>query len=92
MAADQPNYFMYFPTHYRWSAEILAMLSTAPYGGADISEVDRVGRELCDCVGDDDRWFRAWSASGQRIEQRAREAERSAHRFTASLGMDCVPR
>jgi hypothetical protein len=53
VAAEQPNYFMYFPTHYRWSAEMLAMLSTAPYGGADISEVDRIGRQLRHCVGDD---------------------------------------
>ena len=40
-----PPYFMYFPGHYRWSAEMLAILSTAPYGGADLSEVDRIGRK-----------------------------------------------
>ncbi|MCC6531067.1 MAG: alpha/beta hydrolase [Burkholderiales bacterium] len=84
MASEQPNYFMYFPTHYRWSAEILAMLSTAPYGGADISEVDRVGRQLRDCVGDDERWFQAWSASGDLIRDRARRAESEGHRYTAT--------
>lgn len=84
MTTDEPNYFMYFPTHYRWSAEMLAMLSTAPYGGADISEVDRVGRQLRNCVGDDEQWFRAWSAAGGRMQERAAAAEKSGHRFTAS--------
>jgi fermentation-respiration switch protein FrsA (DUF1100 family) len=84
MATEQPNYFMYFPTHYRWSAEILAMLSTAPYGGADISEVDRVGRQLRECVGDDEQWFRAWSASGRQMQERAAAAEQTGHRFTAA--------
>lgn len=84
MTTEQPNYFMYFPTHYRWSAEILAMLSTAPYGGADISEVDRVGRRLRNCVGDDDQWFRAWSAAGDLMQERAMVAEKAGHRFTAT--------
>ena len=33
-----PAHFTYFPDHYRWSAEMLAILGTAPYGGADLSE------------------------------------------------------
>ena len=83
-AAEQPNYFMYFPTHYRWSAEMLAMLSTAPYGGADISEIDRIGRQLKSCVGDDDAWFRAWTAGGDLMRQRAAAAEDARHHFTAA--------
>ncbi|MGZ5228017.1 MAG: hypothetical protein ACXWCS_27995, partial [Burkholderiales bacterium] len=83
-AAEQPNYFMYFPTHYRWSAEMLAMLSTASYGGADISEVDRIGRQLRSCVGDDDAWFRAWTAGGDLMRRRAAAAEDAQHSFTAA--------
>jgi alpha-beta hydrolase superfamily lysophospholipase len=83
-AAGQPNYFMYFPTHYRWSAEMLAMLSTAPYGGADIGEIDRIGRQLRDWVGDDDAWFRAWTAGGDLLRQRAAAAEDARHAFTAA--------
>jgi hypothetical protein len=83
-AAEQPNYFMYFPTHYRWSAEMLAMLSTAPYGGADISEVDRIGRQLRSCVGDDDAWFNAWTAGGDLLRRRAAAAEDARHSFTAA--------
>lgn len=83
-ATEQPNYFMYFPTHYRWSAEMLAMLSTAPYGGADIGEVDRIGRQLRNCVGDDERWFHAWTAGGDLLRDRAAAAEKAGHRFTAT--------
>ena len=83
-ATEQPDYFMYFPSHYRWSAEMLAMLSTAPYGGADISEVDRIGRQLRHCVGDDDQWFHAWTAGGDLMRDRAGAAEQAGHRFTAT--------
>lgn len=83
-ATEQPNYFMYFPSHYRWSAEMLAMLSTAPYGGADISEVDRIGRQLRHCVGDDDQWFHAWTAGGDLLRERAAAAEKAGHLFTAT--------
>jgi fermentation-respiration switch protein FrsA (DUF1100 family) len=82
--SEQPNYFMYFPSHYRWSAEMLAMLSTAPYGGADISEIDRIGRQLRHCVGDDDQWFHAWTAGGDLLRKRAEAAEKAGHRFTAT--------
>ena len=84
VAGKPPDYFMYFPGHYRWSAEMLAILSTAPYGGADLSEVDRIGRELRDRVGDDDAWFHAWRAGGDRLLARAREAEARDHRLTAA--------
>ncbi|OGA48111.1 MAG: hypothetical protein A3F74_00290 [Betaproteobacteria bacterium RIFCSPLOWO2_12_FULL_62_58] len=80
----EPAHFMYFPTHYRWSAEMLAILGTAPYGGADISEVHRVGRELRDRVGDDEAWFRAWAAGGDRLRERASAAEAAGHRLTAA--------
>jgi hypothetical protein len=55
-----PAHFQYFPGHYRWSAEMLVVLSTAPFGGAEISEVDRVGRALRDKAGDDEAWFDEW--------------------------------
>jgi alpha-beta hydrolase superfamily lysophospholipase len=83
-AGGEPNYFMYFPAHYRWSAEMLAMLSTAPYGGADLSEIDRIGRQLKSCVGDDDAWFHAWTAGGDLLSRRAAQAEDARHRFTAA--------
>ncbi len=84
IASEQPNYFMYFPTQYRWSAEMLAMLSTAPYGGADISEIDRIGRQLKSHVGDDDAWFKAWTAGGDLMRSRAAAAEDARHTHTAA--------
>jgi len=80
----KPNYYMYFPDNYRWSAEMLGILSTGPYGGADISEVDRVGRSLRDHVGDDNAWFWAWRESGDRLFARATTAAAKGHKLTAA--------
>ena len=79
-----PQHFTYYPGNYRWSAEMLAILSTAPYGGSDISEVDRIGRSLRDKVGDDDAWFEAWRGGGDLLRSRAREAEAGGHKVTAA--------
>jgi len=79
-----PAHFTYFPGNYRWSAEMLAILGTAPYGGADISEVDRIGRRLRECVGDDEAWFRAWTEGGDLLRERARAAEDRGHPLTAA--------
>ena len=55
-----PPYFLYFPGNYRWSAAILSMLSSAPWGGADVSEVDKIGRLLkARGARDDAAWFDA---------------------------------
>jgi dienelactone hydrolase len=81
---QDPNYFMYFPGHYRWSAEMLAIISTAPYGGADISEVHRAGRRLRGRVGDDEAWFEVLRQGGDILHARAGEAERLNRRLSAA--------
>jgi len=81
---QEPAHFMYFPGHYRWSAEMLAILGTAPYGGAELSEAHRIGRRLEAHVGDDDAWFHAWTEGGDRLRDRARQAENAGHRITAA--------
>lgn len=81
---ESPNYFMYFPGHYRWSAEMLAILGTAPYGGAEIAEVDRAGRKLRNHVGDDEAWFRVWCEGGDILYARSREDDAKGHRLTAA--------
>ena len=53
---DDPA-FQYFPTNYRWSMGLLICLSGAPWMGAEIDEVNRVGRALLNHVGDDEAWF-----------------------------------
>ena len=78
------NYFMYYPGSYRWSAEMIGILSTAPYGGPDICEVDRTVRSLHDRVGDDDAWFDTWCKSGDELRARAQAAEAAGHPLTAA--------
>jgi len=80
---DDPA-FRYFPTNYRWSMGLLICLSGAPWGGAEIDEVNRVGRSLRDKVGDDDAWFAEWTRMGDLVEARGRAAERAGHTHTAA--------
>jgi hypothetical protein len=82
--ATPPKHFTYYPGNYRWSAEMLVILSTAPYGGAEISEVDRIGRSLRDHVGDDEAWFQAWREGADLLRARAIAAEEKKHPLTAA--------
>jgi dipeptidyl aminopeptidase/acylaminoacyl peptidase len=75
---------MYYPGNYRWSAEMMVVLSVAPYGGSEISEVDRIGRSLKDRVGDDEAWFDAWTKGGDLLRDRAKTAESQRHTLTAA--------
>src|SRR5262245_28125931 len=83
---DDPA-FIYFPTNYRWSMGLLLCLSGAPWGGAEIDEVNRVGRALKDRVGDDDAWFAEWTRMGETVEARGRAAQKSGHRRTAASAL-----
>jgi dienelactone hydrolase len=76
--------FLYFPDNYRWSMGLMICLSGAPWGGAEIDEVNRVGGALRDKVGDDDAWFAEWTRMGDMIEARGRAAETDGHKFTAA--------
>lgn len=79
-----PKHFVYYPGNYRWSAEMMVILSTAPYGGAELSEVDRIGRSLRDRVGDDEAWFKAWCEGAELLQRRAGMLEAKGHRLTAA--------
>jgi pimeloyl-ACP methyl ester carboxylesterase len=76
--------FLYFPDNYRWSMGLMICLSGAPWGGAEIDDVNRVGRALRGKVGDDDAWFTEWTRMADRIEARGRAAERDGHTQTAA--------
>ncbi|HET9904556.1 MAG TPA: prolyl oligopeptidase family serine peptidase [Xanthobacteraceae bacterium] len=80
---DDPT-FLYFPDNYRWSMGLLIALSGAPWGGAEIDEVNRIGRALLDKVGDDDAWFEEWTRMGDRVEGMGRKALAEGHAFTAA--------
>ena len=73
MSASQEELsFTYFPENYRWSHGLLIGLNTAPWGGAEIGEINRIGLRLKNCVGDDDAWFREWAREARRVEDRGR--------------------
>ncbi len=78
------NWFTYFPEDYRWSSAMVGTLSTAPFGGADIGEVDRVGRRLRDHVGDDEAWFSEWRTMGDVVRTLGEQSQGRNHRFTAA--------
>ncbi len=75
--------FLYFPDNYRWSMGLLLCLSGAPWGGAEINEVNRVGTALKDHVGDDDAWFAEWTRMGEKVEARGRAAMAKGKNVTA---------
>ena len=67
--SDLPPYFMWFPNSYRWSSALLNIISTAPFGGADISEVYQIRRKLEDSDQEDDlAWFNACNEVARKVE------------------------
>jgi hypothetical protein len=87
MTSAQPRsdtYFQFFPGDYRWSAEMMVMLSTAAYGGSDVSEVLRTGASLRDQAGNDEAWFEAWVNAADLRARTARQAETAGHKLTAA--------
>jgi len=71
--AQEELSFTYFPENYRWSHGLLIGLNMAPWGGAEIGEVNRIGLRLKDRIGDDDAWFREWAREARIVEDRGRE-------------------
>ena len=70
--SDLPPYFMWFPNSYRWSSALLNIISTAPFGGADISEVYQIRRKLEDSDQEDDlAWFNACNEVARKVENNA---------------------
>jgi len=78
-AAQEELSFTYFPQNYRWSHGLLIGLNTAPWGGAEIGEVNRIGLRLKNSVGDDDAWFREWAREAGTVEERGRARIAEGH-------------
>ena len=76
--------FHYFPDNYRWSMGLLLCLSAAPWGGAEIDEVHRVGQKLQGHIGDDQVWFEEWAHMAGQLEQQGRLAQERGHEQTAA--------
>jgi dienelactone hydrolase len=77
--------FRYFPQNYRWSHGLLIALNSAPWGGAEIGEVHRIGLRLRDHVGDDAAWFREWCTEARIAEDAGRTRIAEGHRRSGAL-------
>lgn len=64
--------FMYFPEDYRWSHGVLIALNSAPWGGAEIDEINRIGLRLKGKAGDDKAWFTEWAREARKVEDAGR--------------------
>src|ERR1700758_967092 len=76
--------FTYFPENYRWSHGLLIGLNMAPWGGAEIGEVNRIGLRLKSHVGDDDAWFQEWTREARTVEARGRERIADGHTISGA--------
>jgi dienelactone hydrolase len=83
--SSMPKYFMYFPGNYRWSAAYVNMLGRGSFGGADISELHKIGRLLEGKAADDDEaWFQAFAQVAGEVRGHADRFAKSGHRFSAA--------
>ncbi len=83
--SEIPKYFMYFPGNYRWSAAFANMLGRGSYGGADISELHKIGRSLHGKRPDDDEaWFEACVRVADEVRGHAERFRAAGHRVSAA--------
>lgn len=83
--AKEPAYFMYFPGNYRWSAGFINMLSSAPYGGAEIGELHKIGSMLKGKAPEDDEaWFDACVRVADGVRAHAAKFEQGGYRHSAA--------
>jgi pimeloyl-ACP methyl ester carboxylesterase len=76
--------FMYFPEDYRWSHGVLIGLNSAPWGGAEIDEINRIGLRLKGKVGDDTAWFQEWAREARKVENAGRAHIFAGRKFTGA--------
>jgi pimeloyl-ACP methyl ester carboxylesterase len=76
--------FTYFPEDYRWSHGLLIGLNAAPWGGAEIGEVNRIGLRLKAHIGDDKSWFREWTREAEKVESAGRAKLGAGHTASAA--------
>jgi dienelactone hydrolase len=75
---------MYFPGNYRWSAAFVNMLGRGSFGGADISELHKIGRLLDGKDGDDEAWFAACVTVASEVHRHADAFQASGHSISAA--------
>jgi pimeloyl-ACP methyl ester carboxylesterase len=80
----QEPWFKYFPDNHMWSQVLLGALEMVPWGGATLGEVDQIGKRLREHIGDNEAWFREWTAMAERVERLADEAASKGRGLTAA--------
>jgi pimeloyl-ACP methyl ester carboxylesterase len=83
-SAQEELSFMYFPEDYRWSHGVLIGLNAAPWGGAEIGEVNRIGLRLRSQLGNDQAWFREWAREAETVERAGRDLLAHGHGTSAA--------
>ena len=83
-AASDDLSFRYFPDDYRWSHGVLIGLNSAPWGGAEIGEVHRIGLRLRGRESDDQAWFAEWAAEARQAEDAGRARLAAGHARSAA--------
>ena len=76
--------FQYFPENFMWSQGMMIVIEMARWGGAAMSEVDRVGKRLKDKVGDNEAWGNEWEKEARRIENMGDDAAAAKHPLSAA--------
>jgi len=80
----QGNWFRYFPDNYLWSHRICGILNLARVGGSALWEVDQIGNNLKEDIGNSEIWFREWKKISDFVFDYAKRELESGHVETAS--------
>lgn len=77
------HWFEYFPGNHMWSQGMMFAIEMAPWGAASMGEIDQIGQRLKGSVGDNEAWWREWTAMAERMERYGDVAESEGHSLTA---------
>ncbi len=85
MTDDYAPLLAYFPGNYRWSAGFINMMSSGPYGGSEIGELNKIAGLLKGKAPDDDvAWFEACAQVADGVRGYAEKFEQGGHRYAAA--------
>jgi dienelactone hydrolase len=77
------HWFEYFPGNHMWSQGMMFGIEMAAQGAAALGEIDQIGQQLKPHVGDNEKWWEAWTSMAQRIEGFGAAEETAGHQLTA---------
>ncbi len=81
---QEVNWFRYFPDNYLWSHRLCGILNLARVGGSTLWEVDQVGKNLKENIGNSENWFEEWRKMSDFVLNYGESELESGHSETAS--------